>query len=53
MVENTLSDKILDDNPDIEELITYARTADWNKLGIKLRLDSENLGGCHDYDMMY
>ena len=53
MAENTLSDEILDDNPTIDELTTHARTADWNELGIKLGLDSVNLGGCRGYAEMY
>ena len=53
MAENTLSDEILDDKPTPDELTTHARTADWNELGIKLGLDSVNLGGCHGYADMY
>ena len=53
MAKNTLSDEILDDKPTIDELTTHARTADWNELGIKLGLDSVNLGGCHGYADMY
>ena len=53
MAENTLSDEILDDKPTPDELTTHARTADWNELGIKLGLDSVNLGGCRGYAKMY
>ena len=53
MAENTISDKILDDNPTIDELTTHARTDKWNELGINLGLDSVNRRGCHGYDSMY
>ena len=53
MAEDTLSDKILDDKPTIDELTTHARTAKWNELGIKLTLDDESLGQCNGYDSMY
>ena len=53
MTENSIPDNILDGNPDADELITYARTAEWDKLGIKLKLDGVSLQGCRDYDDMY
>ena len=39
--------------PTHEELITHARTAEWNQLGVKLGLDSVDLDGCHDCTSMY
>ena len=53
MAKNTLSDKILDDKPTIDELTTHARTAKWKELGIKLQLDHVNLDDCHSYTDMY
>ena len=53
MAKNILSDKILDGIPDIHELITNAKTAKWNELGIKLGLGAVNLAGCHGYADMY
>ena len=43
----------MDQQPTILELISYARTAKWNQLGVKLQLDSVALDGCHDYTSMY
>ena len=53
MTENSIPADILDGNPDTNELITYVRTAEWNKLGINLKLDGVSLRGCRDYDDMY
>ena len=53
MAESTIPDYILDGSPDIDELITHARTAEWNKLGIKLGLDAVRLSECNGYDKMY
>ena len=53
MAENTLSDKILDGIPDIDELITNAKTAKWNGLGVKLGLGAVSLGECNDYVKVY
>ena len=44
---------LLDQQPDIRELITHARTARWNLLGVQLNLDSVNLSGCTDLTTMY
>ena len=49
----TLPDYLLDQQPPILELILYARTAEWNQLGVKLGLDSVALAGCDDYTSMY
>lgn len=53
MTENSIPANILDGNPDTYELITYARTAKWNKLGINLKLDGVSLKVCRDYDDIY
>lgn len=53
MATNTIPNYILDVSPLIDELTTYARTAQWNELGIKLGLDDVYLGGCNGYDSMY
>ena len=44
---------LLDQQPTIIELITQARTAKWNQLGVQLDLDSIDLAGCHDLTSMY
>ena len=44
---------LLDQQPDLKELITYAKTAQWNLLGVQLDLDSVNLAGCTDLMSMY
>ena len=43
----------MDKQPTIQELSQYARTADWNRLGVALKLDSVALAGCRDYTDMY
>ena len=43
----------MDQQPSILELTTYARTAEWNQLGVQLQLDSVDLAGCHDCTSMY
>ena len=43
----------MDQQTDINELTTHARTAKWNKLGVKLELDSVHLAGCTDLTSMY
>ena len=50
---STLPDQLLDQQPSIQELITHARTAKWNQLGVQLQLDSVGLAECHDYTSMY
>ena len=50
---STLPDHLLNQQPTILELTTYAETAEWNKLGVKLGLNSVSLAGCHDYTSMY
>ena len=44
---------LLDQQPDIKELITHAETAHWNKLGVQLELTSVALAGCTDLTSMY
>ena len=44
---------LLDKQPTKDELISYARTAKWNQLGVKLGLDRVDLDGCHDCTSMY
>ena len=51
--ESTLPDHILDQQPTIQELISHARIADWNELGVALKLDNETLAGCHNLTCMY
>ena len=43
----------MDQQPTIQELSKDARTADWNKLGVELKLDSVALAGCNDCTSMY
>ena len=50
---STLPDDLLDQQPTIQEVTRYARTAEHNQLGVTLQLDSVNLAGCHDYTSMY
>ena len=40
-------------NSSIYTLATYAETAKWNKLGVKLELNSVALAECHDCTRMY
>ena len=44
---------LLDQQPDLKELITHARTAQWNLLGVQLELDSVELAECTDLTRMY
>ena len=44
---------LLEQQPDINELTTHARTVQWNPLGVKLELDSVDLSGCTDMTSMY
>ena len=56
MVEERVSTSLeilLDQQPDLKELITHARTAQWNLLGVQLELDSVDLAGCTDLARMY
>ena len=46
-------DQLLDQQPTIQELTTYAETAKWNKLGVKLELNKVDLAGCQDCTSMY
>ena len=43
----------MEQQPTILELATYAETAKWNKLGVKLELNSVALAGCRDCTRMY
>ena len=56
MVEERVStslELLLDQQPDLNELTTHARTAQWRLLGVKLKLDSVDLDGCTDLTSMY
>ena len=53
MAENTLSDNIMNGIPEINELITYAKTSEWNELGIKLGLGTQSLAECNGCVKMY
>ena len=44
---------LLDQQPDLKELTTHARTAAWYQLGVELELDNVNLRGCTDLARMY
>ena len=44
---------LLDEQPDLQEITTNARTAEWNLLGVQLKLDSVDLRGCTDLTRMY
>ena len=46
-------DKLMDQQPTIVEVITFARIMEWNQLGVQLGLDSVALVGCHDCINMY
>ena len=45
-------DQLLDQQPPILELTTHAKTANLNKLGVKLELNSVDLAGCQDCTSM-
>ena len=49
----TSLEMLLDQQPDLLELTTHARTAQWYLLGMQLELDNEDLGGCTDVTSMY
>ena len=56
MVEEHVSTSLeilLDQQPDLKELTTHARTAQWYRLGVQLELDSVDLDGCADMTRMY
>ena len=44
---------LLDQQPDLKEIVKFARTAEWHLLGIELELDCVNLAGCTDLGHMY
>ena len=44
---------LLDQQPDLKELTTHARTARWYQLGVELELDNVDLAGCTDLARMY
>ena len=50
---SALLDQLLDQQPPIKEITTYARTAEWNQLGVTLELNSVDLAGCNDCTKMY
>ena len=53
MAEKSLPDNIMNGIPDINELITHAKTAEWNELGIKLGLGARSLAECNGSVKMY
>ena len=56
MVEECVSKSLeilLDQQPDLKELTTHARTAQWYQLGVELELDSVGLDGCTNLARMY
>ena len=44
---------LFDQQPTLKELISHARTAKWNQLGVQLGLDRVDLAECHDCTSMY
>ena len=44
---------LLDQQPDLKELTTYARIAQWRLLGVQLELDSIALRECTDLTSIY
>ena len=50
---STLPDDLLDRQPTIQEITSYARTAEYNQLGVILRLYSVNLAECRDCTSVY
>ena len=44
---------LFDQQPTLKELISHARTAKWNQLGVQLELDRVDLTECHDCTSMY
>ena len=44
---------LLDQQPDLKELTTHARTAEWRLLGVHLELDGVDLAECTDLISMY
>ena len=44
---------ILDQQPDLKELTTHAKTAQWYLLGVQLQLDSVDLAECTDLTSVY
>ena len=50
---STLPDHLLNQQPPILEITTYAETGKWNQLGVTLELNSVGLDGCHDCIRMY
>ena len=50
---STMRDSLLDQQPPILEITTYARIAEWNCLGVQLELNDVALAGCYDCTSMY
>ena len=50
---STSLEMLLDQQPDLKEITTHARTAEWRLLGVQLNLDGVNLSGCADLTTMY
>ena len=56
MVEERVSTSLeilSDQQPNLKELTTHARTAEWYLLGVQLELESVDLDGCTDVTSMY
>ena len=43
----------MDQQPTIQELNTYAKTSNWNQLGVQLNLNDVDLAGCNNNISMY
>ena len=50
---SSLPDSILNVQPELLEVTTYAKTAEWFRLGIQLQLDGTDLAGCSNLTRMY
>ena len=50
---STIPDSVLDEQPPIQEIVTHAKTAKWNQLGVQLELNDVTLAECHDCTEMY
>ena len=56
MVEERVSKSLeilLDQQPDLQEITTHARTAQWRLLGVQLKLGSVDQDGCTEVTSMY
>ena len=56
MVEKFVSpllENLLDQQPGLKEITSFARTAEWYQLGVQLELDDVDLAGCTKIAHMY